>query len=655
MDDSENSSEASFGTASRDGSNSSNGSSSNNINSSSSSNRTLGMVLTGSLEAAAAALRKRAEAADDVDEDAQEAGPPGEPPSSRLHHLTELQTAVLSNLTQRQLLAVVDGVLGGKALDSLLKATAPLVTARRRLNPSMHALFVVDANHKPESKYDRPFFPSSSSAAAEQAAADKEASDAAADAAVAAAAAAAAAAAKRKDSKEGGLSAEQYIHLAKFVPLRLTYDERRFLRLLEGALEVSEYTERVDVIAGGSRARRTAREIRLVCAILTGLVVAHDYEEGQRLLREMDFGEQSRFFQAVFEIGRRYKILNPERMRSAYGKLVYFLMDSTKPDIQQLLQFDLVTPVHTVYSLLAPKKNGLALLRDPLIRVATREIMPEDKTRAEIDREIREKENAIKTLSRKYAGKQTQKQRALFGLRFNIFGRSDNEEPADVEANDASLLTAEDIEQCLYSLADHNTYLRFNKTPCDRMIQFLHEYFSPETAQDEFSLAISYGSGGARLSHSHRQANAISLAFLCFIRQYLYVLQSLTLWREICSEMFVLWAMAEADLLQSNNHYRLRDTGQGLNRVQEAPRVSRAMQTILERVQRQTCGWVGSSVVHLGDNNVPNALMFIDKYTQVPRILGPLVLCLDKLPELYEKPALRLYFDTQFGGLHKLR
>ena len=56
---------------------------------------------------------------------------------------------------------------------------------------------------------------------------------------------------------------------------------------------------------------------------------------------------------------------------------------------------------------------------------------------------------------------------------------------------------------------------------------------------------------------------------------------------------------------------------QGLNRVQQAPSVSRAMHSVLHRCQQRLGSWVGSSVVHLGDHNVPNALMFIDKYTQV--------------------------------------
>ena len=76
-------------------------------------------------------------------------------------------------------------------------------------------------------------------------------------------------------------------------------------------------------------------------------------------------------------------------------------------------------------------------------------------------------------------------------------------------------------------------------------------------------------------------------------------------------DMFHLWTLAEQDLLNENVPYRLRDTGQGLNRVQAAPKTSRMMHAILNRAQRSIGSWVGSSVIHMGDHNVPNALMFI--------------------------------------------
>lgn len=46
------------------------------------------------------------------------------------------------------------------------------------------------------------------------------------------------------------------------------------------------------------------------------------------------------------------------------------------------------------------------------------EIMPEGKSRNQIQKEIKEKQNAVKTLARKYAGKDTQRSSpGFFGLR----------------------------------------------------------------------------------------------------------------------------------------------------------------------------------------------------------------------------------------------
>lgn len=56
---------------------------------------------------------------------------------------------------------------------------------------------------------------------------------------------------------------------------------------------------------------------------------------------------------------------------------------------------------------------------------------------------------------------------------------------------------------------DNDSFLNSNRVPIDKMIALLKQYFSPDTPGDDaYSLAISAGEGGARLTHSHaRQYN----------------------------------------------------------------------------------------------------------------------------------------------------
>lgn len=164
---------------------------------------------------------------------------------------------------------------------------------------------------------------------------------------------------------------ESLVRMARWTPLRLVWAERELLRLLEAALYISDYTDNVDTYNFYNQ-KHMIRQIRHICSVLTGLVVARNYEQGQRLIKDKEFKDLSGFFQACFEIGRRYKILNPERMRDSYGKLLYFLMDSRIPSVAKMLEFDCVAPVKTVWQLLEKKFKGLDLLNDPLLIKATK-------------------------------------------------------------------------------------------------------------------------------------------------------------------------------------------------------------------------------------------------------------------------------------------
>jgi len=387
----------------------------------------------------------------------------------------------------------------------------------------------------------------------------------------------------------------------------LTLAERKLYRLVEAAITCTDYTSTVDANFK-NKGKRIHAILKGISSVFVGLVLACDYEKGMECAKTGDFREWERGIQDMFEIVRRHKIMNPEKMRSEYGKLLYLIQDAVSPDIRPDLGFNVKGELRTVYEFLK-ERAAEGMLDDKYIEVATREILPDrGKTRAQIQKEIRQKEKAVAYLKEKYSGYR---------------------------------LSEDDIHMCLYSICDNNSFLNSNRLPIDKVIGYLKQYFSPKNIVEGYSLAIVNGSEGSRLSHSHE-------------RQYYFALQSLTLWRDILDDMFRLWKLAEDDILSEAVTYKLKDTGQGVQRVQQSPRSYKAMTGILRRVQNSVDTWIGSSVIHMGDHNVPNALTFIDKYTQVPRILGPIVNCLENLEKMEDAAVVRL-LNESYGGLDGIK
>jgi len=272
------------------------------------------------------------------------------------------------------------------------------------------------------------------------------------------------------------------------------------------------------------------------------------------------------------------------------------------------LGFNVKMSIKTVYGFLQ-ERDCLRILEDNDIMTATQEILQDGvKDRWDLQKEIKRKEKIVKSLCSKYKN---------------------------------SKITEDEIKFCLYSLTDNNSFLNSNAEPINKILKFLKNFFRGHSAEEGYSLEIQAGVNGARLTHSHE-------------KQYQYVFQSLTLWLEIMENMFMLWSLAEDDLLNPEIPPTLTNTGQGLHRVQPAPQVLRAMHAILAKVQNSV-EWVGSSVVHLGDHNVPNALMFIDKYTQVPRILVPIVTAVEAVDKLTQQSTTKRYIEKAFGGADKLK
>lgn len=182
----------------------------------------------------------------------------------------------------------------------------------------------------------------------------------------------------------------------------------------------------MDIDSSITKGKRKHKQLQNICAFLTGLVCSTNYEAGQLVLDERNFTEFEEGIQTMLEISRRYKITNPEKMRSEYGKLVMLMQDAVSTDIQPLLGINVHREVMTVYQFLADrgrsflshthtlfhlsiyittfldsKIDGTAILQDVRIEAATREILAKKgQSRPEIQGDIKKKERAADSIAK---------------------------------------------------------------------------------------------------------------------------------------------------------------------------------------------------------------------------------------------------------------
>jgi hypothetical protein len=400
----------------------------------------------------------------------------------------------------------------------------------------------------------------------------------------------------------------------KFIPMRLTYDERQLLKLLEAALSVSDYTDKVDIITYTSKTKRIINQLKEICSILAGLVVSSNMKIGQKLIENKNFFDNADWYKNIFEIGRRYKIMNPEKMRDTYGKLCYIIMDSRLKQVKEHMEFDLYKPILTIEKYLIENSNDFSnnLFNDILLLDAIADIKPENKSRNMINRLIKQKEKAIEILSSKYNN-----------------------------SNDGGL-NKDQIKLILYSIGDFISYTNKNRFPVKNMIKRLDNFFENSSTDPKYSLGIRYGHNGSRLTHNHD-------------KQYTYVKQALSLWNYVMRDLIELWYIADFDLFDGSN-YRMADTGQGFQRIKSCSKLYKKMYSLLNECQAKFDYWVGIPVIHLGDDAVPNALFFLDKYIQIPTILIPIDKCIESISKISSNDKyLKQMFIEQFGSIENLQ
>ena len=149
-------------------------------------------------------------------------------------------------------------------------------------------------------------------------------------------------------------SADYFIERSKYQPIRLTYEQRKLMRLVSQVLSISDYTAIIDqaqyinVNKNGKKVNNNPKirnkhmynKIKQICSLLSGLAIGSNYEIGKEILEDNDFSFNAKYFQYILQLTIRHKIRNPEKLKNEYVKLLYIMQDACgNNQIKDLLNF----------------------------------------------------------------------------------------------------------------------------------------------------------------------------------------------------------------------------------------------------------------------------------------------------------------------------
>jgi len=377
------------------------------------------------------------------------------------------------------------------------------------------------------------------------------------------------------------LTDKELINLIEFHPMRLSHKERIFLEILECALDISEYTNNVDIArdnyAGnifgwGWYSRRDVginsyqkemiikNELAELKDIILGLYMAYDFKACTAATQTQETTIQ--LLDDMFEVMRRFKISNHHLLRTTYQKLMHVLQDVVQYNPGFMgPNFKSFKEILTVGRYI--KVNNLScVLQDEMFRKA---VFPSF---------LAERKNAQAVLIEKYGEK---------------------------------------VELLLFSISDGLSSISATSGVIHVLVSHLCDYFKDQVPGND--LSIKYGERESTFSHGH-------------VEQFQFVYQSLSLWWNTILQMPLLWYLTDHDFL-GGYQYQLVNTGQGLQRMMSSPNVYSGMSSILGKTKSKVCAgnyWRGLSVIHMGDVDVPNPLFFIDKYSQMGIALWIIIL-----------------------------